>query len=114
MGVEKPDLFKQWKMMQDVDRILAEVAKHAAVLGLDLESVREVLLANMLGEQPVPSIFAASRRLNPKPRRCASSQRRLAPFQVTLQLTLTRVTGVRNLPTQETILDRPADSMRNG
>ena len=37
MGVEKPDLFKQWKMMQDVDRILAEVATHAAAAGLDLE-----------------------------------------------------------------------------
>ena len=57
MGVEKPDLFKQWKMMQDVDRILAEVAAHAAAAGLDLESVREVLLANMLGEQPLPIDF---------------------------------------------------------
>src|SRR5688572_33043130 len=57
MGVEKPDLFKQWKMMQDVDRILAEVAAHAAAAGLVLESVREVLLANMLGEQPLPIGF---------------------------------------------------------
>ena len=45
MGVEKPDLFKQWKMMQNIDRILAEVAAHAAAAGLVLESVREVLLA---------------------------------------------------------------------
>jgi heterodisulfide reductase subunit D len=57
MGVTKPDLFKQWKMMQDIDRILAEVATHAAAAGLDLESVREVLLANMLGEQPLPIDF---------------------------------------------------------
>ncbi|HEU5462526.1 MAG TPA: (Fe-S)-binding protein [Candidatus Binatia bacterium] len=57
MGVEKPDLFKQWKMVQDIDRILAEVAPHAAAAGLDLESVREVLLANMLGEQPLPIDF---------------------------------------------------------
>jgi len=57
MGVEKPDLFKQWKMMQDVDRVLAEVATHAAAAGLDLESVREVLLANMLAEQPLPIDF---------------------------------------------------------
>ena len=41
-------IFKQWKMIQDIDRILAEVAAHAAAAGLDLESVREVLLANML------------------------------------------------------------------
>ena len=57
MGVEKPDLFKPWKMMQDVDRVLAEVARHATAAGLDLESVREVLLANMLGEQPLPIDF---------------------------------------------------------
>lgn len=57
MGVEKPDLFKQWKMMQNIDRILAEVAAHAAAAGLVLESVREVLLANMLGEQPLPIDF---------------------------------------------------------
>jgi hypothetical protein len=57
MGVEKPDLFKQWKMMQDIDRILAEVANQATAAGLGLESVREVPLANMLGEQPLPIDF---------------------------------------------------------
>jgi len=57
MGVEKTDLFKQWKMMQDVDRVLAEVAKQATATGLDLESVREVLVAHMLGEQPLPVDF---------------------------------------------------------
>jgi hypothetical protein len=41
-------------MMQDVDRVLAEVATQAAAAGLDIESVREVLVANMLGEQPLP------------------------------------------------------------
>jgi Fe-S oxidoreductase len=54
MAVERADLFKQWKMMQDVDRVLAEVAGQAAAAGLDLESVREVLLAHILGEQPLP------------------------------------------------------------
>lgn len=57
MGVEKTDLFKPWKMMQDVDRVLAEVADQAAALGLDLESVREVMVAHMLGEQPLPVHF---------------------------------------------------------
>jgi heterodisulfide reductase subunit D len=54
MGVESVDLFKQWKMMQDVDRVLAEVAKQATLAGLDLDSVREVLIAHMLREQPLP------------------------------------------------------------
>jgi heterodisulfide reductase subunit D len=72
MGVTKPDLFKQWKMMQDIDRILAEVATHAAAAGLDLESVREVLLANVLGEQPLPIDFRG------KP----SSEPRAAPVRV--------------------------------
>src|SRR4249920_533197 len=60
MGVEKIDLFKQWKMMQDVDRVLAEVAGQATVAGLDLESVREVLIAHMLGEQPLPVDFRSA------------------------------------------------------
>ena len=54
MGVERQDLFKQWKMMQDVDRVLAEVAAQADDAGLDIASVREVLIATMLGEQPLP------------------------------------------------------------
>jgi heterodisulfide reductase subunit D len=55
MDVQRDDFFKQWKMMQDVDRVLAEVAGQATA-GLELESVREVLLivAHMLGEQPLP------------------------------------------------------------
>ena len=54
MDIQRDDLFKQWKMMQDVDRVLAEVAGQAATLGLDIESVREVLIAHMLREQPLP------------------------------------------------------------
>jgi heterodisulfide reductase subunit D len=54
MGVQRDDLFKQWKMMQDVDRVLAEVAGQAATAGLDIESVREVLIAHMLREQSLP------------------------------------------------------------
>ena len=66
MGVESQDLFKQWKMMQDIDRILAEVAAPAAAAGLDLESVREVLLANMLAEQPLPIDFRGKPPPEPK------------------------------------------------
>jgi hypothetical protein len=56
MGVDRPDLFKQWKMMQDVDRVLADLdlGGRPEAMGLDLDAVREVLLAHMLGEQPLP------------------------------------------------------------
>lgn len=54
MGVEREDLFKQWKVMQDADRVLAEVAPHAVAAGLDLAVVRETIVANLLGEQPLP------------------------------------------------------------
>jgi len=54
MGVVRPDLFKQWKMMQDVDRVLADIGDQVDREGLDAEAVREVLVASMLGEQPLP------------------------------------------------------------
>lgn len=54
MGVQRHDLFKQWKIMQDVDRVLGEVADHVDAENLDPDTVREVLLSAMLGEQPLP------------------------------------------------------------
>jgi hypothetical protein len=54
MGIERLDLFKQWKMMQDVDRVLADLGDRLQTAGLDLETVREVMIAHMLGEQPLP------------------------------------------------------------
>jgi hypothetical protein len=54
MGVERPDLFKQWKMMQDVDRVLAEIGDQVEREGLDPEAVREVMVTSILGEQPLP------------------------------------------------------------
>ena len=54
MGVDRPDLFKQWKMMQDVDRVLAETLAQIATAGLDVETVREVMVTAILGEQPLP------------------------------------------------------------
>jgi Fe-S oxidoreductase len=54
MGVERHDLFKQWKIMQDVDRVLGEVDGQVQREGLDAEMVREVMLAAILGEQPLP------------------------------------------------------------
>ena len=74
MGVEKQDLFKQWKMMQDVDRVLAEVAGQLEAAALDVETVREVLLAHMLGEQPLPVGFRGVPAIDPqaKPQRVTS------------------------------------------
>lgn len=54
MGVDRPDLFKQWKMMQDVDRVLAEIGGQIAAAGLDVDAVREVMATAILGEQPLP------------------------------------------------------------
>jgi Fe-S oxidoreductase len=54
MGIERPDLYKRWKIMQDVDRVVAEIAPSAADAGLDLETVRDVLVASILREQPLP------------------------------------------------------------
>jgi len=54
LGVQQPDLFKQWKVMQDVDRILAELGDRVEAAGLDLEAVREAMAAHILGEQPLP------------------------------------------------------------
>jgi Fe-S oxidoreductase len=54
MGVDRPDLFKQWKMMQDVDRVLAEASAQIGAAGLDVDQVREVMLTAILGEQPLP------------------------------------------------------------
>ena len=54
MGIERRDLFKQWKVMQDVDRVLAELGDRPEAVGLDPETVREVLVAHILGEQPLP------------------------------------------------------------
>ncbi len=54
MGVERPDLYKQWKVMQDVDRVLLEVVADAAAAGLDAETVRTVMIGAVTGDQPLP------------------------------------------------------------
>jgi hypothetical protein len=54
MGLQKPDLFKQWKVMQDVDRVVAELGERIAAAGLDVETVRAVMSAHVLGEIPLP------------------------------------------------------------
>jgi Fe-S oxidoreductase len=54
LGIDRPDLFKQWKTMRDVDRVIAETTPQIAAAGLDVETVREVMLIAILGEQPLP------------------------------------------------------------
>jgi heterodisulfide reductase subunit D len=54
MGLQRPDLFKRLKIMQDVDAVLQESADLIDANGLDLEEARDVVLRDMLGEQPLP------------------------------------------------------------
>jgi hypothetical protein len=54
MGVARPDLFKRLKLMQDVDAVLADAAPMIETHHLDLDEARSVILADMLGEQPLP------------------------------------------------------------
>jgi len=54
MGLQRPDLFKRLKLMQDVDAILLEAAPLIETNRIDLDEARQVILADMLGEQPLP------------------------------------------------------------
>jgi heterodisulfide reductase subunit D len=54
MGLQRPDLFKRLKIMQDVDAILKDAASMIETNHLDLEEARDVILRDMLGEQPLP------------------------------------------------------------
>ena len=54
MGLQRPDLFKRLKIMQDVDAILADTTPLIETNGLDLDEARDVILRDMLGEQPLP------------------------------------------------------------
>ena len=54
MGLTRPDLFKRWKLMQDVDAILAAAAPMIETHQLGLEEARAIVIKDMLGEQPLP------------------------------------------------------------
>jgi heterodisulfide reductase subunit D len=53
MGLQRPDLFKRLKIMQDVDAILQDQAQLIETNGLDLDEAQDVILRDMLGEQPL-------------------------------------------------------------
>ena len=60
MGLVRPDLFKRLKLMQDVDAILADRASLLEANRVGLDEARDVILADMLGEQPLPLRVAAA------------------------------------------------------
>ncbi len=51
MGLSRPDLFKQLKLMADADAIVAASAPLIEAHGLDAEEARTVVLTEMLGDQ---------------------------------------------------------------
>ncbi len=53
MGLQRPDLFKRLKIMQDVDAILRDSVGLIETNGLDLDEARDVILRDMIGEQPL-------------------------------------------------------------
>jgi heterodisulfide reductase subunit D len=59
MGLQRPDLFKRLKIMQDVDAILRDSAGLIATNGVDLEEARDVILRDMIGEQPLALLGSA-------------------------------------------------------
>ncbi len=56
MGLCRRDAFKRLKKIQDANAILTDVADLAAVHRLPLEVVQDVVLEELLGEQPLPLV----------------------------------------------------------
>ena len=54
MGLHRPDLFKRWKLIQDADAILADAAPMIGISGLAVDEARDIIMRDMLAEQPLP------------------------------------------------------------
>jgi Fe-S oxidoreductase len=54
MGLHQDDRFKQLKIMQDADQIVAECHDLIAQHAIDAETARNVVVKAMLGDQPLP------------------------------------------------------------
>jgi dissimilatory sulfite reductase (desulfoviridin) alpha/beta subunit len=54
IGVERPDVFKRLKMLQNVDEIVDQVKQMIEYYDLDINEVRDVIAKNMVGEQSLP------------------------------------------------------------
>ena len=54
MGLKRRDRYKELKMMQDADQIIAECGNLIAQHALDAGKARDVVVKAMLGDQPLP------------------------------------------------------------
>ena len=63
MDLDRPDLFKRLKLMQDADAIIADSYEQIAAHGLDADEVRDAVVKYLLGDQILPVDPA----LHPKP-----------------------------------------------
>jgi hypothetical protein len=54
MGLRQDDRFKQLKIMQDADQIVAECRDLIAQHAIDAKMARDVVVKAMLGDQPLP------------------------------------------------------------
>jgi heterodisulfide reductase subunit D len=54
MGLHQHDRFKQLKVMQNADQIVAECRDLIARHGLNADTARDVVVKAMLGDQPLP------------------------------------------------------------
>ncbi len=54
IGISQPDIFKQFKLMRDIDAILESCSDLIQKYSLDIETVRDVIIQDMLNEQNLP------------------------------------------------------------
>ncbi|MGA2056279.1 MAG: (Fe-S)-binding protein [Bradyrhizobium sp.] len=54
MGLKRHDRYKELKMMQDADQIVADCAELLAHHAIDVAKAREVVIKGMLADQPLP------------------------------------------------------------
>jgi hypothetical protein len=54
MGLKRHDRYKELKMMQDADQIVADCADLIERHQLDVAKAREVVVKGMLADQPLP------------------------------------------------------------
>ena len=54
MGLNQPDIFKQFKLMGDVDAIIEASSELISQHDLDVETLREVIIQDMLDDQQLP------------------------------------------------------------
>ena len=72
MGLHQHDRFKQLKVMQNADQIVAECSDLIVRHGLNADTAREVVVNAMLGDQPLP-LKGGSRQAELSPRDASPS-----------------------------------------